>query len=179
MINERALVRLMKDAWKSSGYSVAEFNNGAERRYIITGRGWLVACDAPLLPRKALGMIAEHVGAMLRDEALRVRKDEEPQRVMPDAIIGAFCDFYAARGVEMHRTRLTLDRLEVWQDKKGELMLFDPEVSRLAIITNDWPAVRSGEALTVDAGGEFVAVTNVEEDAHPGLEKLAKCGWKA
>ena len=113
MINERALVKLMKEAWKASGYSVAEFDSGTVRRYIITGRGWLVACDAPLLPRKALGMIAEHVGAMLRDEALRVRKDEEPQLVMPDAIIGAFCDFYGQRGVGMHRTRLTLDRMEV------------------------------------------------------------------
>lgn len=178
MINERALVKLMKEAWKASGYSVAEFDSGTVRRYIITGRGWLVACDAPLLPRKALGMIAEHVGAMLRDEALRVRKDEEPQRVMPDAIIGAFCDFYGQRGVGMHRTRLTMDRLEVWQDEKGELLLIDPEVSSLAFITNDWTAVRSGDALTVDAGGEFVAVTKVCDDLHPGLEKLAKIWWE-
>ena len=179
MIREGALVRAMKAAYKSEGYTVTECEGGGGRRYIIAGAAWLIACDAPLLPRKALSLIAEHLGALQHDEAFRVRKDEEPQRIMPDAQIALYCDYYGKRRTEMYKTRLTLDGLELWQEKQGnDLMLMDAELSQIATVTESWAAVRSEDALTVDTGAEFVAIVRVRDDRHGGLERLKNYHWE-
>lgn len=179
MLREGALVRAMKAAYKSGGYTVAEFDNVETRRYIIAGTAWLICCDAALLPRKAMGLVVEHLGTLPRDEAFRVRKGEEPQRVMQDVPIGAYCDFYGKRYKGMYKTRLTLDGLELWREQEGnELLLMEPELTDIATVTENWPAIRSENALTVDTGAEFAAIVRVDAKLHPGVEWLETNHWE-
>lgn len=179
MLNERELVRAMKDAYKCSGYTIAGYDSGGCRKYIIAGPDWLVACDAPMLPRKALSLVVEHLGTLPHDEAFRVRKDEKPQTVLPDAPVGLFCDFYGKRGAALYKTRLVLDGLELWQEQDGNgLMLMKPALTGIAVVTEDWQAVQSGNALTVDTGTEFAAIVQVDADHHPGMERLTQFHWE-
>ena len=58
IVNEKALVSAMKDSYKGGGYSVA-FGSG---QVFVSGNSWSVWCAEDELPRKVLGMIAEHLG---------------------------------------------------------------------------------------------------------------------
>lgn len=178
MILEKGLVQLMKKAYKLGGYTVAEFANGEHRRYIVATKEWLVACDAPMMPRKALGLLAEHLGMMPRDEAFRVRKDTEAQTILVDTVVGVFCDLYGQRSAPMGRTRLTLDGLEVWQEENGEeIFLMKPEQMELIGRTADTLIQRSGDVLVADTGMEFVGVCRTDDGLHPGVEQLKRWRW--
>ena len=69
VIKEQGLLRAMKEAYKGTGYEIAckETANGPEI-YLKTGLWWAM-CEMKNLPRKVLGLLAEHMG----DRVIHIR----------------------------------------------------------------------------------------------------------
>lgn len=81
LINETGLVRAIKRAYKSVGYTVS--NQGG--KVSVHTETWYIQTRRDILPRKVLGIIAEHMG-MIPDETapIFVSKDTEPQVVIAE-----------------------------------------------------------------------------------------------
>ena len=85
IVNEKGLVAAMKDSYKGAGYSVA-FGEGRVR---LAGHDWSVWCRRDVLPRKALGLIAEHLGKLPKDEtAFRISKAMGAQQQLYEEMVG-------------------------------------------------------------------------------------------
>ena len=65
VINEKALVKAMKAAYKGDGYVVGCQGNSL----FLETRMWKVVAELENFPRKALGLIAEHMGQIPTDGA--------------------------------------------------------------------------------------------------------------
>lgn len=48
MLNEKALERAMKEAWKGSGYIVGCFDMEGDPMIVLTTPDWQMACDLPV-----------------------------------------------------------------------------------------------------------------------------------
>lgn len=73
VIKEKELARLMKDAYRGGGYTVAVRGNG---KTVICTNAWAVEIDDASLPREALSMMALHMGFLPEpDEAFTIYKD--------------------------------------------------------------------------------------------------------
>ena len=83
IIEEKGLVKAIKDAYRYGGYTVLNQDGDVA----IYTEGWFVRCLWPKLPRKALATIVEHMG-MIPDagEAVAIDKADQPQAVM-DGIV--------------------------------------------------------------------------------------------
>ena len=58
IIQEKGLVRAIKDAYRHGGYNVLNLDGDV----VIYAEGWCVRCPWNKLPRKALATIVEHLG---------------------------------------------------------------------------------------------------------------------
>lgn len=83
IIDEKGLVRAIKRAYTTYGYNVLNLG----RQVAVYTDTWYISCEWINLPRKALGIIVEHIG-MLPPEgnAMTMRKKEDPQVIMPEAV---------------------------------------------------------------------------------------------
>lgn len=81
IINESGLVRAMKQAYRTVGYTVYRTGD-----YLgIYTHCWYVYCQADQVPRKVLGAIVEHMGMLPAEgQASSIEKDEAPQMVLPE-----------------------------------------------------------------------------------------------
>ena len=143
IINEKGLVKAMKDAYKSgSGYKVVGY--GAEDDVwisIMTG-AWLVQIHMDNIPRKALGLIAEHAGRLPRpNEAYLVKKGEVQDEIFDMAMKPQlhFEDtMRISKPKEVKRTPLLWKNRQVWQqDVTMKTVLVSPEFMR--IVDQDGP----------------------------------------
>ena len=62
VINEKGLLRAMKEAYKSEGYEIKCKDNSGVQEIEIETTKWRVTCVLKNMPRKVLGMIVEHMG---------------------------------------------------------------------------------------------------------------------
>lgn len=133
VVNEKALLNRMKDAYKSGGYTVAVDQN---RHTIITAT-WAVEIDSDNMPRDVIGLLAVHMGFLPGIEsAHKITKTKEGPNVQcmiyEEAIkpIEALDSNTVAVGVT--KTVLTLEGSNVWQQNIGlAVHLVNPELEAL------------------------------------------------
>ena len=101
MLNEKGLAAVMRDKWRGGGYVVAE----SEGMIMLNLGAVLVCCEKQRLPRKCLGLIAEHVGEIPQELCYKVSK---------------------AAGAH---TMLLEDEIETWEKLRSQLI--DPGGSRI------------------------------------------------
>lgn len=136
VINDKALVREMKEAYKGGGYNV--IIRPGSCRVVISCFSWTVEIDGENLPREALSVLALHMGCLPEEgEAYKIMKGAkeptvqkmifetamEPVRRMEKAVAEA----REAVPVAVKKTLLTFDGWNVWQ-KTGNngIVLVDP-----------------------------------------------------
>ena len=79
IIQEKGLVRAIKDAYRHGGYNVLNLDGDV----VIYTEEWCVRCPWNKLPRKALATIVEHLGMIPENgEAVNIEKDGQPQAIM-------------------------------------------------------------------------------------------------
>lgn len=90
VIKEKELARLMKDAYRGGGYTVAVRGNG---KTVICTNAWAVEVDNASLPREALSMMALHMGFLPEpDEAFTIYKgNKEPTVQTKDFNVAVQC----------------------------------------------------------------------------------------
>lgn len=133
VINEKALLSLMREAYKSGGYTVAV----NDYRHIIIGGTWAVEINSDNMPRDVIGLLAVHMGYLPEaDSAYKITKTKEGPNVQSmiyeEAIkpIEAMDSNTVAVGVT--KTALTLDGSNVWQQNIGlAVHLVSPDLEAL------------------------------------------------
>ena len=141
IVNEGGLLKAMKASYKD-GYHVAAGLIG-DREYMMIisyGYSWAVAIQRDNVPRKVLGLIAEHIGKLPQNrDAYQVKRDEDPQEEMfRVATEPLFRLIEAAQEADtiskMLKTKLVYGGRNVWQRLDDmEVMLIPPRNENIAM----------------------------------------------
>jgi hypothetical protein len=168
MINERALVAAMKNDYKGNGYKAAVGTEGVT----ICGHGWGVQTEMERVPKKALALLVEHLGALPEDGCVYgVSKADDPTVEMgglTDELLAEVRRQAKAAGDKTAKqTPLTFCGWRVWQDPE-DLTVLLMEGRLTAMVDSRCKAVRVDRQRLVFVGlpGEAVWV-----DAVPALEE--------
>lgn len=157
MINEKGLLRAMKNAYRGGGYEVAGY--GEENTLFINGYSWCVAVPQKQCPRKVLALLVEHVGLIPEGESFRVQKGEGAQDVLLSVALGPKNRLgkllSEEEPEEIRKTAMTWKGWRIWQKTdSGIVMAFD---SGLTAIGLGLPETY-GDFLVWDEAGEVVCV---------------------
>ena len=151
VVNEKALVRQMGEAYKNQGYTVA-VKSGA---MVITAGFWLVQIELDNVPNEVLSLIALHTRMVLRDgEAYKITKVKDgaiiQKRLIEDAMGGLkeLLDHLAETepmGPEMmKKTLLRFDGDSVWQSESQDIYIIDPRYEVMISRNEDVTKVGNG-----------------------------------
>lgn len=156
VIKESGLAAALK--WRhKSGYDVAVEPGSL----VIQTEDWLVKAELSLLPRKALGLLAEHMGLLpAAGEALHVQRDCENQEIMPGIIrdevdgwmrVGSSC--------EARPMPLAWGAYQLYQDEELRIVGVPPEALGLVDAFASRTAIAlDGNRLLWSADGQTVIV---------------------
>ncbi|MBQ2785944.1 MAG: hypothetical protein IJF02_05525 [Oscillospiraceae bacterium] len=185
VINEKALVSRMKDAYKTYGYTVAV----EEDRMYLSNGFWLAEINTDNVPGEILGMFGEHIRDIPKNgDAYKVIKDKTgpivQKRILEDAL-GAVKSMYSQREkayegilpVQMRKTNLTYDGCRVWQAAcVGDIYMIDPRYA--AMIANTKDVVQVGEGIYAEGETSklWILRVNKKEDK-VYVEHLQQIAW--
>lgn len=168
MINERALVAAMKNDYKGKGYKAAVGTEGVT----ICGHGWGVQTEMERVPKKALALLVEHLGALPEDGCVYgVSKADDPTVEMgglTDELLAEVRRQTKAAGDKTAKqTPLTFCGWRVWQDPE-DLTVLLMEGRLTAMVDSRCKAVRVDRQRLVFVG---LPEETVWVDAVPALEE--------
>ena len=140
VVNEKQLVRQMKESYKSQGYQVLVNND----LMVICNGFWLVEMDLDNVPNEVLSLIALHTRKIPENgSACKVTKGTDgpivQSRMLEDAL-GPVRQMYEERNeafddiqlAQMMKTNLVYDGCGVWQAHPGNyIYLIDPRYEAL------------------------------------------------
>ena len=185
VINEKALVNRMKEAYSTYGYTVAVQD---ERMYLSNGF-WLAEIDVDNVPDKILGMFGEHIRDVPKSgDAYKVTKGKDgaivQKRILEEAM-GVVKQMYGHRNeayenslpVVMQKTNLTYDGCHVWQAQNvREIFLVDPRYAAMLSRTKD--VHRVGEGIYAEDEESKLWILRVAKESDKVyLSHMEKISW--
>lgn len=184
VVNEKAMVRQMKEAYKTYGYTVAVEERADIKQMVISAPGWAVIMERKNTPPKVRGLIAEHLPEFPRaGEAYCVKKGE-PQMEIYDAATSYIRNIHSGeKSLKIiKRTNLTLGGYPLWQ-RKNDLKIFeiDPEKEDIMHLGRGTLRIVGDEALMLDDLESRVYISLYQPDEHEQkkLDYLSKVEWVA
>lgn len=184
VINETALVREMKEAYKGGGYAVVARETG---RTAIVGPCWAAELERENLHREVLSLMALHMGFLPKTgEAYRVmkaNKEADVQHMLYETgmmllqSLEAPVEAASGEPVKIKKTPLTLEGSNVWQ-KTGNrgLVLIDPKHE--SILLQKEETVLAGDFLYREGSASRVWIGRVKaEKWMHQLAHLAEILW--
>lgn len=132
VIDEKGLMAAMKDAYKAEGYKVAVEDSAGIENVILHTSMWTVVVMKKELPRKVLGLIAEHIGDIPKPGTAYQVKKKETQTEIFNMVADAPLDYQSGEKKRrvIRRTSLVLGGFPLWQtatDEKVVKVLPDEE----------------------------------------------------
>ena len=133
VVDEKGLIRAMKEAYKEDGYKVAVEDKADIENVIIAAPLWTVVIQKSELPRKVLGLIAEHLGEIpFPGTAYQVQKKQTQTEIF-SMVAGAVMDFHSGEKERrlIRKTKLTLGSYPVWQATPRYCVEVNPELEEI------------------------------------------------
>lgn len=182
VIHEKALVRQMKEAYKTSGYTVAVVGG----RMMLTNGFWLASIDVDNVPAELLGMLAEHIRDVPKEgQAYKVIKDKDgayvQHRIIEDAVgpLARMVKEKEAAGCmkQMRRTNLTMIGMQLWQEPESSVMyMIDPRYASLFDDHNK--VVRLGAGIYAEGEiSELWVMRFADSELADKISHLEKVQW--
>ena len=181
VVNEKGLLRAMKDAYKGAGYKVATQTSGGIEEIVIGYPGWVVVIEKKNIPRKVLGLIAEHVGAIPEHgEAYQVSKKQTQTEIFSvsmEILEDMKNDEKESR--QSKPTRLVLGGYRLWQREKDlKVVRVDPDLESIMLDHGRTVWMFDDDTLMVDGKASRVYISifhgGGEEEL---LQHLSKVAW--
>lgn len=153
VVSEKNLLSVMKSAYKAYGYKVAVSDRGGQEDVLISAESWTVVIRKGKLPRKVLGLIAEHVGEIpVVGEAYQV-KVKETQTEIFDVAWNQLMEFHSGERERriIRRTNLVWGGYPIWQattDRK--IVKLDPEYERIMLWDSQLVRLIGTDLLMID-----------------------------
>lgn len=163
IINDKALVRLMKYAQKNGGYRIAMTKGDPEWIY-IAGPDWYVGAQLDKLPPKVLGELVTQLKGLLHPgQACQIFKKTIQDEYFDSVTIPIFELDEARKTMQKNdQVRVTPTPMD-WRDRRvcrredGEILLLNPLI--LDVVDRfTWAALQVGEWVIYDAGEEQVYI---------------------
>ena len=182
IISESGLVRAIKDAQKHGGYTVAV----EEDTVAIYGQEWFIKCRRPMLPRKALATIVEHIGTIPEDGVpITVMKNTEPQQVMAEVARDDIAHWCA--GTPAARTSMVpviMQGYQIFQTTEGKGACWGVPAHRLGILEradaeNIMAEVIDNDRLLWRGDGEAVVLDAVRKATSGWARAWERVVWEA
>lgn len=184
MIDEKALCRAMKEAYRDGGYEVA--GTGEGNLLMINGRSWMAAAPQAQMPRHVLALLVVHLGSIPEGEAWTVSKTQGAQQEMLDMAMShldSITQLMEKSFAEVRRTGLHVNGYRVWQaeSKVGEHKMpvyrYDDALVDIGGAQAEWDL--HGDILCAETDREMVAVLPVagmDETLKDALEQILLAG---
>ena len=146
-MNDKGLIRAMKEAYKGSGYEVAVTDGSV----LIQTGSWGVDIQADAVSNGVKSLIVLHNGSLPRPgSAVRVRKgecDEAIPEVISCAMEELAKNYTAEGGHQIRPTRVAMDGCQLWQTTEDlRVRLVDPEDQQI-LSGEKWDTVLIGNAI--------------------------------
>lgn len=185
VINEKALITQLKEAYRDYGYTVAV----SDGRMMLTNGFWLAVIESDNVPAAVLGMMAEHIRDVPKEgDAFKVTKTKEgpmvQARILEDAV-RPLVNLVEMKHEElmgagtMRRIDLTLGGMQLWQERPGNVIfMIDP---RYSVLFNQLGGtVRLGDGVYAQGNISELWVLRVSDGAFSDkLRHLEKIPWVA
>lgn len=187
IVNEKALLRQMKEAYKTSGYTVLVAGDDM----VINSGFWLVQIDIDNVPNEILALIALHMRKIpANGDAYKISKgDDGPivQKKLLEDALGPVSQMESLRegaiedgGLEqMVKTNLRYDNCNLWQSAADlSVFLIDPRFE--ALIADKKAVSMVGEGIYAEGEISKVWVLRVQKKDEPAqLKHLSGIRWVA
>lgn len=184
VVNDKALLRQMKEAYKNQGYTVAVQND----LMVVNSGFWLAQINVENVPNEVLSLITLHTRKVLDNgDAYKVVKgDDGPivQKRLIDDALGGIEELEKELETRdfgqpcMKKTALRYDGCSVWQTTVGlDIFLIDPRYE--ALITSSAVVSKVGNGIYAEGQVSKVWVLRVAvkgSDAD-NVQHLAQCRW--
>lgn len=185
IINEKALIREMKEAYKRYGYTVAVDDSD---QWTISGGNWAVQIDGQNnVPNQILSLIVLHMG-ILPDvgTAYRVYKTKDGPQVQ-DAIPGveleqirrleSIAQQQERKAQYTSATNLWLGHYRVWQQPENlKIVLVDPQSESIINTKKNVEIVAGALFMTGEISSAYVW-PHKDEDVQPHIQHLEGMQW--
>lgn len=186
VINESGLVKAMKASYKD-GYHVAAGTIGNSEYMMIVSYGytWAVAVQRDNVPRKVLGLIAEHLRKIPENgEAYKLQRDEDPQEelyhVATEPLYRMIDEVSAPEGLpRVFKTKLVYGNRNVWQQLDNlDIMLLNPRYENISAGMN-MEARRVDNCLCTqgEMSYAFICKTAPGKEEEKMIERMGKTMW--
>lgn len=181
VVSESGILAAMRDAFKGAGYKVANDDSGGTEQIMIGAPGWVVVMEKKNIPRKVLGLIAEHVGDIPEPgQAYQVSKKQTQTEVfsMSMQLLTGMKNEEKERRL-CKKTSVVLDGFPLWQrDKDLKMVRVPAERERIMLSTGRDIWLFDSDTLMVDgkASRVYIDTFKAMEDGNV-LDHLAKVKW--
>lgn len=185
VVNEKGLLRAMREAYKAGVYKVAAENKADIHNIMIAAPGWVVVIEKKNMPQKALGMIAEHLGKIPEPgEAYQVQKKQTQTEIFDVAMEMLL----SIRSGEKQRrkascTDLTMGGYNLWQRHEDlKVVKVNADLQDIMLTHGRTVLMIDDDMLMVDGLVSRVYIecaTNLWADETAQLNHLAQMQWVA
>lgn len=188
VVNDKALVRELKEAYKGWGYTVmvTEYDQWVFR----SADNWIVMIDGQdNVPNEVLALIVLHMGHLPRENTChRIYKSEKSTCIQKEVFNVAedtWRGFVKMRmetdgcPVEIRMTPLVYGRRRVWQERHSKsVLLIDPRFAGLMDVGAESVIRRVGENICLEGEISEVYISRARGGAsEDALEHLSQYSW--
>lgn len=186
VVDEKGLMRAMNAAYKVDGYKVAVDDSADIENVIISCPLWTVVIQKSELPRKVLGLIAEHVGEIPKPGTAYQVKKKQTQTEIFSMAIQVLKDFHSdekARRI-IRRTSLILGGYPLWQTATDQRVVeVIPELEKIMCWGSYVVRLIGDDLMMIDdnVSRAYIRCYPPKDDSArmAKLEHLAKIQWVA
>lgn len=180
-VNERALLRQMREGFKGAGYRCGTVMNGGVEWLMMNGMSWAVATPYREASKDLKAAIVLHTGEM-PGKAVKAQKDAV-QLELDGELEKTYCHIFQTTSdmLPCRKTCMSLGELEIWQDSSGRCNLFSPELTGLILPMDEDPLERitDGRRMLLTDGETkvFALAKTPPENRQELLDYLAQKDW--
>lgn len=185
VVNDKALVREMKEAFKGWGYTVMVMSD--DRWMIGSKDNWTVVIDGQNnVPNEVLALIVLHMGELPKaQQCYRIYKGNKSICMQKEVYKVALDDFERLEkskpldDVEVRRTALVYGRRRVWQQiADKQVLLIDPRFEGLLDIGAESKVCTVGQQIYLEGEISCVYISRARGGANEEmLQHLAQVKW--
>ncbi len=180
-INERALLRQLRENFKGAGYRVGTMMRGGIEWLMLNGMQWAVALPYSEAGKELKAQIVSHTGDM-PGKPVKVQK-EAVQLEIAGELEKTFASVFSVTSdmVPCRQTGLWLGEQLIWQDSSGRCSLFEPEMTDLICPFDGDPLERVTDGrrmiLTDGESKVFVLSRGAKDSQQEMLDYLSHHDW--
>ena len=182
VVSESGLMAAMKKAYKKEGYKVAGLHRAGFEELLIGTEDWVTVMAKKNVPRKVLGLIAEHLGQIPGEgEAFQVAQDAPQTEIFHVALqLLEGMDNQDRQWRQAKPTAITMGGKRLWQ-REGDMQVLrvSPALEDIMLHHGRRVMMFDDERLMVDGNASrvYISVCETKATEEELLKHLGKVQW--